>query len=79
MIALHSRLGLVAEPLIDYRIHAGQQLGVSSAINVQRADGEVETRRQFYRRVARQFEDLLRRVLDGADVDPVALVVEELE
>ncbi len=35
MIALHSRLGLVAEPLIDYRIHAGQQLGVSSAVRPQ--------------------------------------------
>jgi glycosyltransferase involved in cell wall biosynthesis len=60
MIALHSRLSLVAEPLIDYRVHAGQQLGVSSA---QSAHGEIETRRQFYRRVARQFEDLLQRVL----------------
>ncbi len=60
MIALHSRLGLVAEPLVDYRIHAGQQLGVTES---QAANGRGETRRQFYKRVARQFEDLLQRVL----------------
>ena len=62
MIALHSRLSLVAEPLIDYRIHAGQQLGVATT-GVQGANGTGETRRQFYKRVARQFEDLLQRVL----------------
>jgi glycosyltransferase involved in cell wall biosynthesis len=60
MIALHSRLGLIAEPLIDYRIHAGQQLGVSSTANAQ---ANAETRRQFYKRVARQFEDLFQRLL----------------
>jgi glycosyltransferase involved in cell wall biosynthesis len=63
MIALHSRLGLVGDPLIDYRIHGGQQLGVSSAIDAQGAKKTAETRRQFYKRVARQFEDLLQRVL----------------
>jgi glycosyltransferase involved in cell wall biosynthesis len=61
MIALHSRLSLVAEPLIDYRIHGGQQLGV--ATNAQSASGKGETRRQFYKRVGHQFEDLLQRVL----------------
>jgi glycosyltransferase involved in cell wall biosynthesis len=60
MIALHSRLGLIAEPLIDYRIHAGQQLGVAES---QAANGRGETRRQFYKRVSRQFEDLLQRLL----------------
>ncbi|MGA9588089.1 MAG: glycosyltransferase family 2 protein [Terracidiphilus sp.] len=60
MIALHSRLSLLAEPLIDYRVHAGQQLGVTGG---QGGHGEAETRRQFYRRVARQFEDLLQRVV----------------
>jgi hypothetical protein len=60
MIALHSRLGLVSEPLIDYRIHTGQQLGVNSTARTQ---GKAETRRQFYKRVARQFEDLLQRLL----------------
>ncbi len=63
MIALHSRLGLIAEPLIDYRVHAGQQLGVIEEQDTA-ARTQAETRRQFYRRVARQFEDLLQRVLD---------------
>ena len=55
MIALHSHLTVISEPLIDYRIHAGQQLGVGKESR--------ETRRQHYARVARQFEDLLNRVL----------------
>lgn len=63
MIALHSRLRLIAEPLIDYRIHAGQQLGVNSAASAQGAQGKAETRRQRYKRVAHQFEDLLQCVL----------------
>jgi Glycosyl transferase family 2 len=63
MIALHARLGLIAEPLIDYRIHAGQQLGVIDAQSAQGSRARGETRRQFYMRVARQFEDLLQRVL----------------
>lgn len=64
MIALHSRLTLVAEPLIEYRIHAGQQLGVSgTALNLESRGARSETRRQHYARVAHQFEDLLHRVL----------------
>jgi glycosyltransferase involved in cell wall biosynthesis len=62
MIALHARLGLVAEPLIEYRIHSGQQLGVGSH-TAQSSTGRAETRRQFYARVAHQFEDLLQRVM----------------
>jgi glycosyltransferase involved in cell wall biosynthesis len=61
MLALHSRLMLIPEPLIEYRIHAGQQLGVGSSQVAQHRNRE--TRRQFYARVARQFEDLLNRVL----------------
>lgn len=61
MLALHSRLTLISEPLIEYRIHAAQQLGVGTSQPAQR--GKKETRRQFYARVAHQFEDLLTRVL----------------
>ncbi|HEY2470119.1 MAG TPA: glycosyltransferase family 2 protein [Terracidiphilus sp.] len=64
MIALHSRLTLIPEPLIEYRIHAGQQLGVgSNALNSESTGKTSETRRQHYARVAHQFEDLLHRVL----------------
>ncbi len=39
MIALHSRLTLIAEPLIEYRVHAGQQLGVGgNAVNGEARD-----------------------------------------
>lgn len=61
MLALHSRVAIISEPLIEYRIHAGQQLGVGSSQTMQNASRE--TRRQFYARVARQFEDLQDRVL----------------
>lgn len=61
MLALHSRVKLIPEPLIEYRIHAGQQLGVSTSHTPQ--SGNTETRRQFYARVARQFEDLQNRLL----------------
>ncbi len=63
MIALHSRLTLISEPLTDYRVHVGQQLGVVDTPSAQASSSRPETRRQFYSRVARQFEDLLHRVL----------------
>jgi len=63
MIALHARLALIPEPLIEYRIHAGQQLGVGNRFGAASGAGRNETRRQHYARVARQFEDLLTRVV----------------
>jgi hypothetical protein len=72
MIALHSQLSLLSEPLIDYRIHAGQQLGVGST---QGAGARAETRRHFYARVAQQFEDLLCRVLAEGWNERDALIV----
>lgn len=63
MIALHARFTLIPEPLTDYRVHAGQQLGVHNTTGAQGSDSRPETRRQFYSRVSRQFEDLLHRVL----------------
>jgi glycosyltransferase involved in cell wall biosynthesis len=62
-ISLHSRLGLVAEPLISYRVHSGQQLGVGPLNGVSSTNADTETRRRHYARVARQFEDLLRDLL----------------
>jgi glycosyltransferase involved in cell wall biosynthesis len=56
MISLHSRMALIPEPLIEYRVHAGQQLGVGNST-------ATETRRQHYARVAGQFEELLARLL----------------
>ena len=35
MLALNSRLALIGEPLIHYRVHAGQQIGVESIANAQ--------------------------------------------
>lgn len=76
MIALHARLSLIADPLIEYRIHAGQQLGVVGSQEAQGAIGRAETRRQHYWRVARQFEDLLRRVVAEGWNEHDALVMQ---
>jgi hypothetical protein len=62
MIAVHSRFSVLAEPLVDYRIHAGQQLGVGAPPVAKGAPRQVETRRQHYARVAQQFDDLLERL-----------------
>ena len=77
MLALHSRIALISEPLIEYRIHAGQQLGVGTSHAAHR--GNRETRRQFYARVARQFEDLVKRVLaEGwSERDPLVEKIRE--
>jgi hypothetical protein len=62
MISLHSKLALTTAPLISYRIHAGQQLGISSEWRTQSAP-LAETRRRHYARVAHQFEDLADHLL----------------
>jgi hypothetical protein len=61
IISLQSRMALIPEQLIDYRIHAGQQLGVANA-RARATNGE--TRRQHYARVARQFGDLLNHLAE---------------
>ena len=65
MICLYSRIGLVPETLIEYRIHAGQQLGVGSRTASGAGGAGEESPRQFYARVAGQFEDLLDRLLSS--------------
>jgi glycosyltransferase involved in cell wall biosynthesis len=75
ILALHARLAVVPEPLIEYRIHSGQQLGVGGSHSAQGATGRAETRRQHYARVAHQFEDLLQRVLAEGWNEQDALVI----
>ena len=67
MLAVHSRLQPVAEPLITYRVHARQQLGAGAggALRQRRAKG-MATERARYDRVAGQFDDLRER-LAGTD------------
>ena len=72
MIALHSRWSLIPEPLTEYRIHAGQQLGVATGLS---SSIKAETRRQHYARVAHQFEDLLQRVLAAGWDEHKGLIV----
>jgi glycosyltransferase involved in cell wall biosynthesis len=63
MIALHSRIVLTTEALTDYRIHARQQLGVGGSRDGASQHPGAETRRQFYSRVANQFQDLLDHLI----------------
>jgi hypothetical protein len=64
MLAIHSRLALVAKPLIAYRIHAGQQLGTGAGSRAEKLKRIRSTERARYGKVADQFEDLHRRLLD---------------
>jgi glycosyltransferase involved in cell wall biosynthesis len=63
MIASHSRLILTTETLTAYRVHSGQQLGVGILGDGSGSELKDETRRQHYARVARQFEDLLKKLI----------------
>ena len=74
MITLHSRMALTTETLTDYRLHAGQQLGVGSGRDGTARNSGAETRRQHYARVAKQFGDLLSHLLDRGWKDQSELV-----
>ncbi|HLY39674.1 MAG TPA: glycosyltransferase family 2 protein [Terracidiphilus sp.] len=58
MIVLHSRLEFTTEALIDYRVHAGQQIGVGGALASAAAPTTRESWREHYRRVAGQYLEL---------------------
>jgi len=62
IIALHTKIALIADPLIAYRIHPGQQLGIGRTRGKQSVPA-CETRREHYARVAHQFEDLTIHLL----------------
>ena len=68
MISLHSKLALTTAALTSYRIHEGQQLGISSA-RTKQGTAPVETRRGHYARVAHQFEDLADHLLHSGWTD----------
>ncbi len=79
MIASHSRLALTTETLTAYRVHSGQQLGVGILGDSGGSELKDETRRQHYARVARQFEDLLRKLIAeaGSENDDLIMGVRE--
>lgn len=63
MLAVHARLQPVPEPLMLYRLHAEQQLGVGTASTFAgRVRAIQQDERARYSRVAGQFEDLLERL-----------------
>jgi glycosyltransferase involved in cell wall biosynthesis len=63
MFAMHSRLQPVPEPLMSYRLHNEQQLGIGAASTlVGRIEAVRHSERARYTRVAGQFEDLLARL-----------------
>jgi len=63
MLAVHTRLKPVPEPLMLYRLHREQQLGIGSSRTLkERTRAIQETERARYNRVAGQFKDLLEHV-----------------
>jgi hypothetical protein len=75
MIASHSRLALTTEALTAYRVHSGQQLGVGILGDTGESELKDETRRQHYARVARQFEDLLKKLVAEGGTENEDLVM----
>lgn len=57
----NTRLAVVPEPLVVYRIHAQQQLGVGERSRAQRLKRIRATERERFARVADQFSDPRRR------------------
>lgn len=67
MIALNSTLEFTEEPLIDYRVHNSQQIGIGGIKASGKAGDVQESLRAYYQRVASQFTELLGYV-DKLDV-----------
>jgi glycosyltransferase involved in cell wall biosynthesis len=61
MLALYSRLSFVNEPLIQYRVHADQQLGVGHRNGLDRPHRPLREDRRKLELMARQFEVLRDR------------------
>lgn len=62
MIVLNSTLEFTTEPLIDYRVHDQQQIGLGTNKVSGNAVESQESLRAYYRRVANQFAELLSHV-----------------
>ena len=60
MTALYSRLTFVNEPLLEYRVHAAQQLGVGH-FNWQRESRQSDVDQNGFKRMVDQFEELRKR------------------
>jgi glycosyltransferase involved in cell wall biosynthesis len=68
MLVLHSRLLAVAEPLIQYRVHASQQVGVLSQSLSARVQRDRKTGMHDYVLMERQFARLLEYAQANAEV-----------
>ena len=66
MLAVQSRLALVAEALVAYRIHPQQQLGIGKGSRAARLKHMRATERERFARVADQFFDLRQRIREVA-------------
>jgi glycosyltransferase involved in cell wall biosynthesis len=69
MLILYSRLTFVREPLVQYRVHEGQQLGVGHLTLLQRWRRSIGEDRGKLRNVQQQFEALRERWLDRPGED----------
>lgn len=65
MIAIYSRLDIIPEPLIQYRIHGTQQFGVARRLLISR----IHTAPEKYRDYADQLEEILQRIQHSAPND----------
>ncbi len=69
MLALHSKLALAPQPLIKYRIHSQQQVGVGGGSRFSRLAQMKKTERARYAKVGNQYEELRARMLELAPLN----------
>src|SRR4030095_1183625 len=64
LIAAVGKVSFHEQPLISYRLHSAQQMGLSRVSTLAQVVSAQKTAREFYRTQARQLSEALARVVD---------------
>ncbi|MGD0646773.1 MAG: glycosyltransferase family 2 protein [Acidobacteriaceae bacterium] len=67
MLAIYSKLALINEPLIAYRVHGNQQFGVPTASLKERIGAARSVGKTPYISIAREYQELERRLAERND------------
>ena len=70
MLVLHSSLGFIREPLMHYRIHPAQQVGIAATSPWDRLHAASRVRNTQYSALVRRFEDLRDRLAEHHSSEP---------
>lgn len=67
VIAAHARVTPIAEPLMQYRRHDNNQVGVAGVTSIERTKGALNTARDFFDRRSHDYIELADRLRDHPD------------